>query len=704
MLFVNNKPALSGPGFRNEINLTDTAYSDASVVYLDKKFAPLKHHLVWVTIDDPNGGTMLERYMYVENVLYEEYSDPVVRDENGEPILDVNGHPTVLSLKDSPGWVKVILREHKHALTQYKSEDHFNIPALLPYAAPDVYGLDKFKPYNYMDWDGIRTFLSAIGIAPFFPENDAVPIVPVNLYWQGLLLADCLDDLLFSFSCRVVEKVKVRPFSNLLNENFRDPEVIDNLPTLTDLVWKRRRYMDHDPDIIYDTILWPENPVEERNQQMEQLNPVFPIANARDFEYLGRSGTNPATGMVDFPCNKVIAGGDYTEIRDYIKSTAINFNYYYSFTTRRLPAEFLEEKEWSKISYVFDSESFIIKVEHLPRLMLRPTPDIVPRRAETYVGRITSVSPTTVSLTDLRNLTYPNKQQLLRENFVFNFSGIDDSNVGKDLTFKVENGVVSPVSTSSLFSPMSDAPLIKPMHNGEILTSVTHEIYNLDPACTDDKISFGLNPIYDYRYHSHEYNPLAPAINQVVYEVDTTFTFPRDYWFFKALNYAPWMKVRFEMIPTREDLVEYLETLPSFTAIGDEYIEACSLYWYNNFRYVNIYFNFSVHPTLIDWRYTTTQPISVGSPSINYSKVMSPDVDSQWFTGPGGQVHPPHLSFPLTFTDPETPVTVASTTIPTRGSIGIDYDNLVRDLASRYINNHLHSFQAIVSITTEPEE
>ena len=713
MLQVNFKNVVASEDLVNTIVLNDSAYSESSTVFMDKQLAPRKHDLVWVTIADPNGGYMLQRWMYVEQVLYLDYVDPIVRNAQGAPVMDNEGNTLRESLHDKPGVVRVILREHKHCLMLSRATDYYNIPNLLRYAIPNYANL--YEPYdmNRMLWPDIEQFISHGLIGLDAQESERPPITPVNLYWRGLLLADCLDDLLINFACRVVEQSLYPPSPEFFETaDFRSQEFIEAQPQFSRLTWKKRRFIDLPPTIKYDTLMYPEETADYRQAQMDNTQIFFATLNNRDFQYEAGASTTQDNRYINnfINCDKAIVGGDYTELREYIRRSNINKHLYYAFTTKRLPVSFLINYDWSKIQYIF-SNTYDIVVEHIPREQVRPmyVPPIV--RSETYVGRIESIGSTTIVLTDIRNMTRPNNNIYLRD-FVEipNSVPLDYSNTGKDLTFRVENNTISLVSTSSVFSPLSDSDGLPPLFDGDEVNAVIHTIVGLNYECPDEAIAFGSDEIYDYKFHSYSLNPLMSSDQENVFTYDIE-TFPGQYWIFKRPEYLYWAKVRFEIKASLEEIIEYLSDNPLFSPMGPTYVEASAKFWHNNFRFIDLYLSFSPGPTRIKWVYVTTKPNNThsftapGTPFGTWGKFVpyiSPDVNTKWFSGPNDFVPPENQAMPYTFPLPERPVTSVASLVPFYGQVGFNYNNLTQELSLRYIRNHLETFEAQVSLGFVP--
>jgi hypothetical protein len=701
MLQVNFQNVVASDTLINTIILTDGAYSEQSVVYMEKALAPRKHDLVWVTIADPNGGYMLRRWMYVEQVLYTDYSDPILRTASGNPVLDSEGRTLTNSLRDKPGFVKIILREHKHGLMLSKATDYYNIPNLLRYATPNNANLYEEYDLNRMLWPDIENFISHYSIKLNAPESLRPPLVPINLLWRGLLLADCLDDLLNNFACRVVEQVLVVPDEVFFEDaDFRNIEFMEDLEILTNLNWKKRRFVDLPPSIKYDTLMYPESSTEERILEQDSVQLYIGTLNNRDFQDAGGSDQVLNPVFSPFYCDKALVGADYTELRQYVRETHINKHLYYGFTTKRLPETFLQDYDWSKIQYVF-GDTYDIVVEHHPREqhgLLMNTPIT---RSETYVGRITSMTQYGVTLTDVRNLTAPNKNVYLRDFVTIQVSGLDHTNIGKDLTFKVENNTLSLVSTSSLFSPFSDSVTVRPMFDGVDVMAVTHSIAGLDYECPDSAIAFGDDEIYDYQFDSVEINPEASSmIDSYVYPIILN---PGTPWFFGEQTYYYWAKVRFRMKATLEEITEFLEDSPLFSPMGEAYVYASANYWVNNFSIIDTYLSFTPGPTRIQWVHTPMLSFPrFGAHSFLHSggkqPYLAPDVSAEWFTGPADYTYPAGTNFPLTFPLPEREVTVVPNLIPFYGKVGFNYNALYEELTLRYIRNHLETFPATITL------
>jgi hypothetical protein len=715
MLQVNFRNVVSSEELVNTIVLNDSAYSESSTVFMDKQDAPRKHDLVWVTIADPNGGYMLQRWMYVEQVLYLDYVDPIVRNAQGAPVTDSEGNTLRESLRDMPGVVRVILREHKHGLMLSRANNYYNIPNLLRYAIPNYANLYEEYDLNRMLWPDIEQFLSHYLVGLEATEEERPPVTPVNLYWRGLLLADCLDDLLVNFACRLVEQPLIIPSPEYFETaDFRNQEFLEVQPQLSKLVWKRRRFIDLPPTIKYDTLMYPEETAEYRQAQIDNVQILFAAPNNRDFqdtsEGVGGSDINiTASAYIDnfITCDKAIVGGDYTNLREYIRQTNINKYLYYAFSTKRLPESFLMDYDWSKITYTF-SDTYDIVVEHIPREHSRPmyTPPIT--RSETYVGRIATISYNFITLTDIRNMSEPNRG-ILPKDFVeipiTPAQALDHSNVGKDLTFRVENNTISLVSTSSLFSPLSDSDAVLPLFNGVEVNQVTHTIEYLNYECPDEAIAFGSDEIYDYKFHSVTFNTLIPTDSQNSFTYDLEVV-SGQYWIFKRPEYLYWAKVRFEIKATLEEILEYLTADPYFAPMGEVYVEASAKFWFNNFRFVDLFMTFTPGPTRIKWVAVPSQPNNTHSFTPGswgkFVPYISPDVNSRWFTGPNDFVPPESQSFPYTFPLPERPVTAVANLVPFFGTVGFSYNNLFQELSLRYIRNHLETFPAQVSLGFVP--
>jgi len=703
MLSVNYKPVVSGPGMVSKIVLTDNAYSETSVVYMDKKDAPYQNTLVWVTIKDPGAtGNMLERWMYVQHVLFPDFADVIQRDEEGDPILDGNGYPVKNSMRTRPGLVKVILREHKNTLTRSMFLDAFNLPSLLSYKLKEFSLIEKYNAYNEVNWEGIHELISHRGIKLLTAGDDQPPIIPVNMYWKGLYLADGLDDLLFHFSSRVIEQPEVTAPTKayLAAMNHQSP------PLLTNLVWKKRRFVDLDTSIIYDTIAWPEETNESRHTELTDNKIAFTTISLTDFE---RSSESPATSQSGFlRCNKVIAGGDRTIIRQWLNETYINRYLFYAFSTRRLPASFLEEKDWSKIEYIFTDSNYTIVVRHEPRPLNRLHQPFIDERKETFAGRVTSVSGSSITLKDLRNQSSPHRDLFLDGSYVLDmpsFAGYTNTLgllvpdlVGKDINFQIANNVVTVLSTTSLYSELSDEVKIQPLHNGDDVIRIKHFIEYLSYSCPDSAISFNSDPIFDYEYDSHEVNPNAGSdyrINEweVIDEAPNAFNL-------ELVDELATCKVTFKLKATKAEIIDFIEATNTDASYpyGPEYIEGIADFWLTNFQYVTILFSFSPSATSLRWRSLSSQEFMGTAYASGYYDNIRHDIDSSLFTGLRGASLGSDQSFPLVFPDPGVRITSEANYFRIIGTPGWEYNVLVEQLAQRYIANHLETFTAQIQL------
>lgn len=697
MLTINHKPAVSGVGIHNRIVLTDNAYSEVSIVHMDKKDAPFQDTFVWVAIKDPHEpGNMLGRWMYVQHVMFEDYADPILRDEYGEPVLDGMGMPTKKTKRNDPGYCKLILREHKHVLTRAAFQDSFNIPSLLSHVLLQYQLIEKYNSFNEVDWDGIHDLISNRGVKLITSGSDRPPILPVNMNWRGIYLADGLDDLLYNFSCRVIEEPEVVDPDNeyLKNLNHQSP------PLLTNLVWRKRQFVDLPDDIIYDSITWPEESNVSRYTEINTNRVVFSESSNRDFERL--DSPSPGAGMLRLRCDKVIAGGDRTEIRNWLNETFINVNLFYAFVTRRLPASFVETQDWSKIEYVFTDNDFFIQVRHEPRPVNRLPHPILTERKETFTGRVTSSSPGSITITDIRNDSNTRRDIYLSDSYTLPIGsnvlgGV--SIVGKDVTFQIANNTVTLLSTSSLYSPYSDAIKLLPYHDGEEVTKIIQYIEYLNYACDDEKISLGLDPIFDYKYLSHTVDPRCSTdFNRMEWEVINNE--PNAFNLTLDTDALPSCRVVFEMKATREELITYLETQPAIAELGPAYIEAIADFWLSTFKQVDMIFSWATSPSVISWKvYYNSEFANVPFGTGFYSNIRT-DIDSELFTGPRGVSKGPTQSFPLIFPDPGVRVTGAAVPFLTYGLNvpGWNYDILRQELAKRYIANHLETFVATFNL------
>ncbi len=703
MLSVNYKPVISGPGMVNKIVLTDNAYSETSIVYMDKKDAPYQDTLVWVQIKDPGAEeNMLERWMYVQHVLFVDFTDVIQRDDEGAPVLDGNGYPIKISMRTRPGLVKVILREHKNILTRSMFLDAYNLPSLLSYKLKEFSLIEKYNAYNEVNWEGIHELISHRGIKLYTYLDNQPPIIPVNLYWKGLYLADGLDDLLFHFSSRVIEQpVVVSPTkAYLASLNHQAP------PLLTNLVWKKRRFVDLDTTINYDTIAWPEETNESRHAELTDNKIVFTTLSPTDFE---RSSESPATtqsGMLR--CNKVIANGDRTIIRQWLNETYINRYLFYAFSTRRLPASFLEGKDWSKIEYIFTNDEYSIVVRHEPRPLNRLHQPFIDERKETFAGRVTSVSGNSITLKDLRNQSSPHRDLFLDESYVLDmpsFAGYTNTLgllvpdlVGKDINFQIANNVVTVLSTTSLYSELSDTVKIQPLHNGNEVIGIKHFIEYLTYVCSDESISFNSDPIFDYEYDSHIINPNAGS-DYRINEWEVINAAP-DAFNLELVDELATCRVTFKLKATKAELITYIESIntDAFYPFGPEYIEGIADFWLANFQYVSILFNFSPTATSLRWRSFPFQGFMGTSYANGYYDNIQPDIDSNLFTGLRGASKGASQAFPLVFPDPAVRITSEANYFRIIGTPGWEYNVLLEQLAQRYIANHLETFTAQVQL------
>lgn len=693
MLSINFRPALTGPTITNRIHLTDSAYSNASIVYVDREYAPSKDSLVWVTITDPENPSeyMLQRWMYVEQVLYEDYVDMIIRDGNGDPILDGEGNVQRKTVIDQPGWVLLILREHKHTLMKSKFEDMFNIPSLLSHILLEYGAIEKYNSFNELDWEGLQELIYHRGVGLISEGEERPPIVPVNLYWRNLHLADGLDDLLFHFSSRVVEEAVVIPDTDFLDYIDDLDYFLDNPELFSQLTWKKRRPYFMDETVSYDTMTIPNLIQEQIDRERDNSAILFTLSSGRDFERI-ETPLSTSTGEV-LRCDKVIAGGDRTAIRNYLKDTFINVNLFYEFTTRRLPKSYLLNTDWSNIEYVFEPENYYIRVDHQPRLTNRILPSVVPTRTETFSGRVVNQSPNYVTIRDISNDSSPHRDVFLRESINLPFS-FERNLTGENLNFQIANNALTPLSTDSLYSPWSDGENVQPLHDGYEVESIRHFIEYLDFVCPDEALDFSINPIYNYKYHSHETNTDHPDwFNEMIYEIELGYG---DFWFITPPVALNWTRVRFELIATQEELETFLVEDANFTINGPEYAAAAAEFWNNTFRFVDIYFWFSRDPRYIDWAYSPVQPSS--SVPVDYGPALGPDIDSVQFSGPKGGTVGASQAFPIIFPLPGTPVTAPVTGIEMSGHVGFIYQTLVDAIAVRYISNHLETFAASVHL------
>jgi hypothetical protein len=703
MLSVNFKPVISGVNFNHKIVLTDDAYTEPSVVWMDKKDAPMQDSLAWVTIKDPNAsGNMLEKWMYVKYVLYEEYVDVIIRDQNGNPVLDQNGMPSKKSIKNTSGYVRVILHEHKHILTRSMFTDCYNVPSLLSHVLQEYQLIEKYNCLNELDWDGIHDLISHRGVKLFTNEvnDNRPPVVPVNMNWRGLYLADGLDDLLYNFQSRVIELPEVIPtplYLKTLNHN--DP------PLLTNLTWRKRQFVNLPPNIVYDNIVWPEETNESRFQEINTNRVTFVNLSTRDFERLESPTLNSNLTGPRLRCDKVIAGGDRTAIRNWLNQTFINRFLFYAFTTRRLPSIFITSYDWSKIEFVFSYNNYAIMVQHLPRNLNRMPPPTMVDRKETFVGRVTSMSPGVITVKDLRNLSSPHRDMYLSDTYALpinpnNFGLTGADMIGKDMTFQIANNTVVPVSTSSLYSPFSDNVHIQPLHNGNVVSHIRQSIEYLDYECADEDISFKSTSIFDYTYDSHEINSSYPDDqNEIIWKLQNNY--PLAFNVQLEAQSFPTCRVTFKLKATRSELITYLESISSISEVGEEYVEAIADFWIASFEKVDIVFNFSVSPTRVEWKAYYDSNFNIGPPISGFLSNIRPDIDSSLFVGPRGVVKPDSQSFPLSFPDPGVRVTNTAVYFNMTGSPGWNYETLRQELAKRYIANHLEKFPVNISLIYE---
>lgn len=721
MISLNFKPTLSIPGMMSEIVLTDSAYSKQSVVYMDKNDAPIKGHLAWVNFT-VGSDIILSKWMFVEQVMFTEYLDRYTRNSDGTIIVDNENRPILRSLRDTPGYVIVYLREHKHILTKQQIADHMNIPAFIRHVLPVYYDLYPDYHHNHITWEGLSTLLSTFMIEMIFDEDERPPILPMNLLWKGLLLADAIDDLLHSFGGRVIEQTVFTPDAAFFETaDFRNLEWLETQNTFTELQWKQRRYFDPPTNINYDKSLFPEETEEYREWQKE-VKCFFINFAGTDFSD-GNTSFDPAADVntgtyvtFNYPLafnDKVIVFNRIEwapfygasppnvyldEVRHYMRNNAINRELFYHFNTHYLPESFITSHDWSEIRYQVQDNDYRIVVNHEPRnLQGRVITTRVVNRTEVYRARITNVDPSVISIKNIECLSKPLDNLVVRDTITIpNTMILDHTNIGKNIEFQIANNTLTILSTNSLFTTISDTSNVIPLHNGTEVTGITHKIVDLNWACPDSAISFLNDPILDYAYDSHEaFNFDGYSSNEKTYNIARNLSGSSTYAYFEQYDIS-YVKVRFRLKSTLQDIIDSLQTKEWYTAIGDAYINGVAQYFYNNFSVKDFFFTFSPSPSRIDWLVRTT-PFSHtggGYGPRRFGTYINPDITSKWFIGPRGYVTPTLESFPYTY--PIIPNPITQPIFPDGFMIIDNFNN--NDLGLRYIRNHLETFAAKVDL------
>lgn len=705
MLYINNLPVVSGPNIHNKIVLTDTAKSELSVVHLKKQDAPVKNEFVWVTIQDPHYNPedpdspryMLSRWMLVDQILYIDYIDPYVRDSSGEVILDEADKPIRRSLRDADGYVKIILREVKHTLTLSATEKDYNLPGKLPLI---LYGNNLtavFPLRNEITFTQIKNLFSEMGSLFEFNDGDMPPGKPYNLFWANKNLAECLDDLLQSYSCRVVETANLRPGDSEVREY--DPLVIGKddfrIPQFNKLIWKRRQYVNFDTDIIYDNICYTEDTEAYREKEKEQTYFAFPSIQNRDLLFLPEVSGTQVHRKVTF--DKAYSVDDPANLIEYLQSTHINYDLIYSFETKRLPESFLLEEDWSKIRYEFYDNSYTIYVDHYRR----PVPSVpssytlAQDSPEFWTGKVTFTDGVSVIIDSLRQIDSQEYEDEVINSITLPMEGVDPSSVGSKVFFMVASNTLVPLSFSDSLNLYADDLVAPPLHNGVEVLGIKHTIPGLTMECDDEVLSFGRDPIYDYTLDSYMFNSLATSPNEFVYPIELPEN-ENQKWFFKVPDYRYWLYVRFRLKATQEELIQFIKDNDEHN-FGDIYNETLGEIWFKNMEYIGLYFTFTQSPYNLAWSFQYLKPSDTYASTSMNKFIRTPEITTSSFSVLNQSIDPldPIHSFPLVFGDPNTDLSLfrgSFGSFISNNSLTINRANTALALGTYYIAKHLHTF------------
>lgn len=606
MIFINGYPALILDGLENEIIWTDSAESKASTVYMDKRHAPSSKSLAWIQIrsrkydseepiSDTNRKYEYEVWMYVDIVLSPEFPVNYAYDESGDPIFDENGKADLGDWDKRSGFVKVILREHKHVLTRFASLDNVNIVHRLA-GLTNTYNSIMDDPFlNMMGWDELKTFLGSekyrlqldYGVEYQSPEEEVLPSEyppthPYNCFWQQLTLLECLEDLLRNYDCRILNKTLVSPY---------DSEYEDEDAILTNLVWRYRRRLEYDTSLTYTRINWPVYSEEQRiNEDGAHIFvPNVTTGYGTGLTLYAGSYHNPtsSTGYLSSEYNHLCALVGYSAgsneipansnhltqaVIDYVKQSHVNMSVYYAFETPHLPRSYYEEREWSTITIRASRDRQDYLVEHHPRTRNNLIPNLRNTTSfNCYVqGVVKAVSGSLLVLDNVKDLTNDiiyEGPKTLPVSFA-NYGG-DGIAVGDIASIGI-TGTTPILINLDKRSAFPDE-MVPPMYDGQEVAAITWSVpdwtfnpgdsYFEHPLYVSNPVSNSYLKCYNYQYASHELvDTPEGAFANIVYTAYESYTSKQS---FKGPSTKNLAKVTFISPATDEEIRNYIDRVYS---------------------------------------------------------------------------------------------------------------------------------------------
>ena len=637
MIFVNGYPVMIADGLENQIILTDTAKSEASIVHMDKAHAPASKKLVWVQIvnrkfdrsraeSDTNRRFEYEFWMWVDYVLSPEFPANFRYDENGDPIVDANGLIDLGDWKNRPGIVRVYLREHKHVLTRQIALDNVNVFNRLQGVLNYYNELSDDPYFHAMDWIQISEFIGSethrikLDYEVEYTDGESQPIdteyppgIPVNCFWQQLKLSECLELLLRNYECRILTRTQTRP----TDAEFEDP----NIP-LSYLQWRYRRQIEYDTSLTYTRINWP---VYSEEQQMfeDASGVVVPTLTG-----LFAAQQNIIAEHHYYPTNTFFLSGLYTHVCDlayytsgnptaygsnqvtlavidYVKNSHVNMTAYYAFETPHLPKSYYETKEWSRITIRASTERQDYLVEHHEREGARISKKVYENLStqSIFTGTVVSVSNGFMQLANIVDLTADKVYDGVKTVPVnFNsFNGVPIAS-GDFVTLSVTGTSIIGLGIDTRHEYPEE--VIEPLWIGQPVTNITwtcpnwafnpgdsyfqHPLWVTNPA-------YSYLKCYNYTYHDHV---LVNTSNQsepfatLVYETQVNNNTEQ---LFRSPTTSNQARVTFRSLATDEEIEEYIDARGGLTRFAKDIPTLKSMMiedWKRRFQYITFHIGF----------------------------------------------------------------------------------------------------------------
>ena len=629
MIFLNARPVINHPDYPSEIILTDDGTSKVSIIYMDKRYAPKSKELAHLTVTNPdfnpseeesddNRKYTIEQWMYVERIFSNSYPKTTLFDEEGDPILNEDGSVFLGNWDEIDGIVKVHLREHKYVLRRNYCLNNVNMVSQLPMFLNAHNSLKENIYENYMDWQELMEFLSnpEWRIAFTYDEEslDNPPAVPRNCFWEGLTLLSCAQDLALNFNLRYLSKVITRP---------TDPDYDDDGISLTEISYVRKKRIEYDDTICYEKIDWPVSEA-SRLIQEKQTDILFPQNYTTGYRYYIHGKEFTTVDDYAFICNLFPYYGEEVEddtlmqmMSDYLREGHINVDTYYEFTTRKLPADFYDTKEWSSIRIVIEGTAPIFHVKHEPKDLLRAVPRENPTNVnilfQGVVLAATDNSITLANVTDLTNnvvyenpkiISYPNIDTMTANQMV--------PNTGDLVTYGISNNKIAVVSVAER-APYPEEQ-VRIQYQGSNVNKVTWTCpgwsFNLaDSYFTHPEV--GTYPelmIYNYQYVSHDIVEGSEANFNTIDYVTTT---EADYYQNIVAGVGSKARITLRSVATLDNVKDYIKRFVTFNRpMKDSIIELAARDWLRNYQYVQVYVGLSDEFTMMECYYSHLQGTS----------------------------------------------------------------------------------------------